>query len=123
MSLVKIKQGPEISITHTIAIGEHERLTANPGGQPLETPACLGLEVGVNEMHEPVLSLANVRRGVSDLSALGEVISCHVVRFNDGKKLDGMLYRAAGYITPPAPGRKSKAQVRANATAAEREPE
>ncbi|MBI3371728.1 MAG: ArsR family transcriptional regulator [Betaproteobacteria bacterium] len=69
------------------------------------------------------ISLANVRRGVSDLSALGEVISCHVVRFNDGKKLDGMLYRAAGYIPPPAPGRKSKAQVRANASAAERDPE
>jgi DeoR/GlpR family transcriptional regulator of sugar metabolism len=58
------------------------------------------------------ISLANVRRGVSDLSAMGEVITCHVVRFNAGKKSDGMLYRAAGYIPPPAPGRKSKAQVR-----------
>ena len=67
------------------------------------------------------ISLANVRRGVSDLSAMGEVITCHVVRFNDGKKSDGMLYRAAGYIPPPAPGRKSKAKARSGV--GDRDPE
>lgn len=67
------------------------------------------------------ISLANVRLGVSELSARGEVITCRVIRFNDGKKIDGVLYRAAGYIPPPAPGRKSKAQARANT--GEREPE
>ena len=67
------------------------------------------------------ISLANVRRGVSDLSAMGEVVTCHVVRFNDGKKRDGMLYRAAGHIRPPAPGRKSKVQMRNSA--GERDPE
>ena len=67
------------------------------------------------------ISLANVRLGVSELSARGEVITCRVIRFNDGKKIDGVLYRAAGYIPPPAPGRKSKAQARpANS---ERDPE
>lgn len=60
------------------------------------------------------ISLANVRLRVSDLSARGEVITCRVIRFKDGKKSDGVLYRAAGYIPPPAPGRKSKVQVRGN---------
>ena len=67
------------------------------------------------------ISLANVRQGVSELSARGEVITCRVIRFNDGKKIDGVLYRAAGYIPPPAPGRKSKAQTRAASTEREAE--
>lgn len=67
------------------------------------------------------ISLANVRLRVSDLSARGEVITCRVIRFKDGKKSDGVLYRAAGYIPPPAPGRKAKAPVRSNV--GEREPE
>jgi hypothetical protein len=28
------------------------------------------------------------------------------VRFNDGKKIEGMLCRVSGYIPPKAPGRK-----------------
>jgi hypothetical protein len=66
------------------------------------------------------ISLANVRRGVTDLSARGEVITCRVIRYTDGKKSDGVLYRAAGYIPPPAPGRKSTKHVRSSA--GEREP-
>jgi transcription initiation factor IIE alpha subunit len=67
------------------------------------------------------ISLANVRRGVSDLSSRGEVITCRVTRFSDGKKSDGVLYRAAGYIPPPAPGRKSKKHVAASTR--DRDPE
>jgi hypothetical protein len=67
------------------------------------------------------ISLANVRLRVSDLSARGEVITCRVIRFKDGKKSDGVLYRAAGYIPPPAPGRKSKAPARPNT--GDRDPE
>lgn len=67
------------------------------------------------------ISLANVRLRVSDLSARGEVITCRVSRFKDGKRSDGVLYRAAGYIPPPAPGRKSKAQVRGSVR--DRDPE
>ena len=67
------------------------------------------------------ISRADVRRGVSELSAIGEVITCRVVRFNGGKKRDGTLYRAAGYSPPPAPGRKAKVQVRSSV--GERDPE
>jgi hypothetical protein len=54
------------------------------------------------------LSLANVRRGVSDLSARGDVMVCRSIRFKDGKEIDAMLCRVSGYIPPAAPGRKPK---------------
>lgn len=57
------------------------------------------------------ISLANVNRTVSELSAKGEVIVCRLTRFTDGKKTEGMLCRVSGYVPPAAPGRKSKARV------------
>jgi len=59
------------------------------------------------------LSLENVRLHVSTLSARGEVMTCQSIRFNDGKKSEGLLCRIAGYIPPASPGRKSKAQLKA----------
>ena len=57
------------------------------------------------------ISLANVRLGVSALSARGDVMLCRSIRFKDGKQIDAMLCRISGYIPPAAPGRKSKAQL------------
>ncbi len=57
------------------------------------------------------ISLANVRLGVSALSARGEVMMCRSIRFKDGKQIEAMLCRVSGYIPPAAPGRKSKAQM------------
>ena len=57
------------------------------------------------------ISLENVRRHVSALSARGEVMMCQSIRFNNGKKSEGLLCRIAGYIPPASPGRKSKAQI------------
>jgi len=65
------------------------------------------------------IPLAKVRTTVSDMSAKGALVTCRVTRFNDGKKIDGVLYRVAGYMPPAAPGRKSKAHTRAVAVAAE----
>jgi hypothetical protein len=59
------------------------------------------------------ISLENVRLSVSKLSARGEVIMCQSIRFNNGKKNEGLLCRIAGYIPPASPGRKSKAQLKA----------
>ena len=56
------------------------------------------------------LPLESVRRHVSALSARGEVMTCQSTRFSDGKKIEGLLCRIAGYIPPAAPGRKPKAQ-------------
>jgi len=55
------------------------------------------------------LPLTKVRYLLSDLSAQGEISKCSVVRFNDGKKIEGTLCRVAGYIPPKSPGRKPTA--------------
>lgn len=65
------------------------------------------------------LSLAKVRSSVTDLQARGAVMVCRSIRYKDGKEIDGILCRISGYIPPAAPGRKSKAQLKAKAAAAE----
>jgi hypothetical protein len=57
------------------------------------------------------MSLESVRLEVSSLSAKGDVIVCRSIRFKNGKGIEAMLCRVAGYIPPPAPGRKPKPHV------------
>lgn len=52
------------------------------------------------------ISLAQVRFSLTDLSQRGEISQCSVTRFNKGKPIEGFLCRIAGYIPPPAAGRK-----------------
>ena len=59
------------------------------------------------------LSLENVRQRVSTLSARGEIIMCQSIKFNNGKRSEGLLCRIAGYIPPASPGRKPKPQAKA----------
>ena len=58
------------------------------------------------------ISLTNVRLHLSELAAKGEIMACHSIKFEKGKKIEGMKCRIAGYIPPAAPGRKSKAQLK-----------
>lgn len=53
------------------------------------------------------ISLAQVRLQLAELTAQGDVISCHTTRFVKGDKTEGMSYRLAAYIPPASPGRKS----------------
>jgi len=62
------------------------------------------------------IPLDSVRRHVSALSSRGEVMTCQSTRFREGKKIEGLLCRIAGYIPPAAPGRKSKAHLKAQAS-------
>jgi len=57
------------------------------------------------------IPLPSVRSSLSDLSARGEISSCRVTRFNDGKPVEGMLCRVAGSIPPSSPGRKPGAKT------------
>lgn len=57
------------------------------------------------------ISLASVRTQLVELAAKHEVVVCHSIRFNKGKKVEGTIYRIAGYTPPASPGRKSKAQL------------
>jgi predicted ArsR family transcriptional regulator len=54
------------------------------------------------------ISLAKVRLHLSELAAKGEVMACHSIRFKNGKKIEGIRCRLAGYIPPLIPGRKAK---------------
>jgi hypothetical protein len=58
------------------------------------------------------LSLANARTQLTDLAAKREIMVCHSIRFENGKKIEGMKCRLAGFIPPVAPGRKSKSQLK-----------
>ncbi len=49
---------------------------------------------------------AQLQRQLSQLSAAGEVICCHVTRYSGEKKIEGMSYRLSAHVPPRAPGRK-----------------
>lgn len=58
------------------------------------------------------ISLAQVRIHLTDLAAKGEVMTCHSIKFEKGKKIEGLRCRLAGFIPPAAPGRKPKVQLK-----------
>ncbi len=58
------------------------------------------------------LSLAKVRQHLAELAAQGEIMVCHSIKYEKGKKIEGISCRLSGYIPPAAPGRKSKAQLK-----------
>ena len=64
----------------------------------------LDLEIA-KEMGVP---LATVRQRLSGLAATGAIITCHLTRFEGGKRIDAWQCRVSGYVPPPAPGRKAK---------------
>ena len=58
---------------------------------------------------ETGVSVAKVRQHLAELTSTGAIITCNLTRFDDGKRIDGLLYRMSGWVPPPAPGRKTKA--------------
>ena len=57
------------------------------------------------------LSLSKTRLHLAELAAKGEVMVCDSIRFEKGRKIEGMKCRVSGFIPPASPGRKSKAQL------------
>ena len=54
------------------------------------------------------IALATVRERVATLRASGDVITCDLTRFEEGKPIQAWICRVSGYTPPPAPGRKAK---------------
>jgi len=54
------------------------------------------------------MPLATVRQHAAGLTSTGAVIACSLIRFENGKKIEGWVYRVSGYTPPAAPGRKAK---------------
>lgn len=59
------------------------------------------------------IPLEQVRRDISVLSAMGEITTCSVTRFNGDERFEGTQCRPATFIPPKSPGRKPGAQVKA----------
>jgi predicted ArsR family transcriptional regulator len=57
---------------------------------------------------ETEIPLATVRQQVAALRASGDVITCELTRFDDGKPIQAWVCRVSGYTPPPASGRKAK---------------
>lgn len=49
---------------------------------------------------------------LAELTAKGEIMSCHTIRFEGKKKIEGISCRISGFIPKASPGRKSKAQLK-----------
>lgn len=58
------------------------------------------------------MSLAKKKLKLTELTNKGEVMSCYSIRFDKGKKIEGIKCRLAGYIPLAAPGRKPKSQLK-----------
>lgn len=58
------------------------------------------------------LTLADAHLHLSKLAANGEVVACHSIKFEKGRKIEGISCRLTGFIPSVAPGRKSRAQLK-----------
>jgi predicted ArsR family transcriptional regulator len=52
------------------------------------------------------LPLKQVRAHIQDLHAKGDIMTCFVTRYRNGRKFEGWACRAAGFIPSAAPGRR-----------------
>jgi len=60
------------------------------------------------------LSRTNVRIYLSELASQGEIMTCLSIKYENGKKVEGISCRLTGFIPPASPGRKSKAQPKSS---------
>ena len=77
----------------------------------IETLQCLkkyGQRLDLEIAKEMGVPLATVRQRLIGLAATGEVITCNLTRFENGKRIEALQCRVSGYVPPLAPGRKAK---------------
>ena len=65
-------------------------------GQCLDSEIAAGME----------MPLEQVRRDISALTALGEITTCRVTRFNGGERFEGTQCRPSAFSPPASPGRR-----------------
>ena len=71
-------------------------------GEKLDTDIAIATGIAIPVLHQHI----------SELAAKGEIMSCHTIRFEGKKKVEGISCRISGFIPKAAPGRKSKAQLK-----------
>jgi len=58
------------------------------------------------------MPLAKAHEQLAELAAAGEIVTCHTIRFEKGKQVEGESCRLAGFAPKAAPGRKPKEQLK-----------
>jgi len=58
------------------------------------------------------IPLVKVHLYLAELAAKHEIVSCYSVKYDKGKKIEGVSCRLAGYTPPATPGRKPKSQLK-----------
>jgi predicted transcriptional regulator len=92
-----------------------QALQASPQevGAMIEVLECLkkyGQRLDLEIAKEVGMPLATVRKRLESLVASGDIITCSLTRFNNGKRTEALQCRVSGYVPPPAPGRKPAAK-------------
>ena len=85
---------------HTATILQHLK----KHGQLLDSEIAVATGIPIEQVHASLM----------ELSAQGEISRCSVTTFKDGKSIEGIQCRIAGYAPPAAPGRKPAAKVPPN---------
>ncbi len=73
-------------------------------GERLDSAIAAGTGIPLGKLHPYLWELA----------ANHEIVSCYLTRFENGKKVEGVSCRLAGYAPPTSPGRKTKSQFKLN---------
>jgi len=77
----------------------------------VETLQCLkkyGQRLDLEIAKEMGMPLAAVRQQLAGLAATGQIITCSLTRFEDGKRIDALQCRVSGYIPSLSPGPKAR---------------
>ena len=67
-----------------------------------------GPQLDYEVAREMGVPLAKARERLVALVDSGEAIACTVTRFDNGKRIEALQCRVAGYLPPAAPGRRAK---------------
>lgn len=71
-------------------------------GERLDSAIASGTGIPLRKLH-PYLS---------ELAAKHQIVSCYLTRYENGKKIEGISCRLAGYAPPATPGRKTRVQLK-----------
>ncbi len=58
------------------------------------------------------IPLGKLHACLSELAAANEIVSCYSIKFENGKRIEGISCRLAGYTPSASPGRKAKSQIK-----------
>jgi len=83
-----------------------------PSNQILQYLKTHGERLDVEIVTAIGIPLAKTRLLLQELVAKGEVITCDTIKYEKGKKIEGISCRLSGFTPKAKPGAKSKVQLK-----------